>query len=473
MDARTTTRTQLQLAKAGVTTAAMHAVASVERLDAEFVRAGVAAGRIVIPANHHHLNLRPIGIGTDLCTKINANIGNSALSGSVPTELRKLRTAIQYGADTVMDLSTGPDAPRIREAIIARSAVPIGTVPIYDAMRQVEDAADLSADLLLTTIDQQARQGVDYMTLHAGLLRQHLRHAEKRLLGIVSRGGAILAKWMCRHRRQNPLYAHFDDVLDICARHDVTISLGDGLRPGCLADASDAAQYAELDVLGKLVQRCRKAGVQAMVEGPGHIPLDQIQENMEREHVLCDGAPFYILGPVVTDCAPGYDHITSAIGGALGAYYGAAMLCYVTPKEHLGLPNLKDVRDGVVAAKIAAHAADVARGRPGARERDDAISRARVEFDWERQFTLALDPERAREFRRAALRESGTGHTTPQDATISGPETTHYCTMCGPRFCSMRLFQESLRLRRETPGGKRQVATTGSRAKPRRRSDSL
>jgi len=434
-------KTQLLLARDNRVSDAMAAVAAKEGRPPEFIRERVAAGRIVIPANRNHEGLSPIGIGSALSTKINANIGNSALSSDVACELAKLETALHYGADTVMDLSTGASVDRIREAIIAHSAAPIGTVPIYEAARQVEEFEDLSASLLLEVIDKQARQGVDYMTLHAGLLREHVPSAEKRLLGIVSRGGAILATWMGAHDAQNPLYTHFDEVLAVCREYDVTISLGDGLRPGCLADASDEAQFAELRVLGELVQRCREAGVQAMVEGPGHIPLDQIRMNMEEEEKLCDGAPFYVLGPVVTDCAPGYDHISSAIGAALGAYHGAAMLCYVTPKEHLGLPNMRDVRDGVVAYKIAAHAADVARGIPGARDRDDAISRARVEFDWEKQFALALDPDKARELRNEALAETA----AERGDGAAGPEHGKYCTMCGPKFCSMRLFQEAPR----------------------------
>jgi len=436
------TQTQYDWARAGTSTPAMHVVAEKERLDAATVRKVVARGHAVIPANRNHPNLSPIGIGSAFTTKINANIGNSAMSSDVFAELQKLETALRYGADTVMDLSTGPEADGIREAIIAHSTVPVGTVPIYDAMRHVDDACDLSASLLLKTIQHHAEQGVDYMTLHAGLLREHVPMACRRLLGIVSRGGAILAKWMSFHGQENPLFTHFDDVLAICADYDVTISLGDGLRPGCLADASDAAQFAELDVLGELVARCRAAGVQAMVEGPGHIPLDQIAMNMEREYEACDGAPFYILGPVVTDCAPGYDHITSAIGATLGAFHGAAMLCYVTPKEHLGLPNADDVREGVIAYKIAAHAADIARGRPGARDRDDAISRARRDFDWDKQFRHALDPDRARALREEALREAPESEDG-DGASTEDSKDSRFCTMCGPKFCSMRIFQEA------------------------------
>lgn len=427
-------KTQLLAAKAGETTPAMEAVAAAENLEPAFVRDQVARGHAVIPANCHHSALEPMGIGPAFKTKINANIGNSSLSSDAEAELEKLRTAVSYGADTVMDLSTGANVSGIRTAIIRASDVPIGTVPLYEAICRVDKVEDLTADLLLAVIEEQAEQGVDYMTVHVGLLKDHVPLAKKRLLGIVSRGGAITAQWMEHHNRQNPLYDRFDDLLSICVEHDVTLSLGDGLRPGCLADASDAAQFAELDILGDLVARSRAAGVQVMVEGPGHIPLDDVQMNMERQAVVCDGAPFYILGPVVIDCAPGYDHITSCIGAAVGAMHGAAMLCYVTPKEHLGLPNARDVRDGVIAYKIAAHAADVARKRPGARDQDDAISRARADFDWNRQFQLALDPCKARELRIEALAESGHVEEASEEA--------NYCTMCGPKFCSMRISKE-------------------------------
>ena len=424
-------RTQLEFARAGEETSAMARVAEREVQSPDTIREWVGAGRVVIPANRHHRRLDPIGIGRLLSTKINANIGNSSLASNPECELKKLHTAVRYGADTVMDLSTGDDVEPIRRAIIAESTVPIGTVPLYEAVCRVEDALDIDADLLLAVIDAQARQGVDYMTVHVGLLRAHLPLARQRLLGIVSRGGGLTAQWMTAHGQENPLHTHFDDVLAICREHDVTLSLGDGLRPGCLADASDDAQFAELGVLGELVKRSRDAGVQCMVEGPGHIPLDQVQMNMEAERSCCDDAPFYILGPVVCDCAPGYDHITSAIGAAVGAMHGAAMLCYVTPKEHLGLPNERDVRDGVIAYKIAAHAADIAKGITGARDRDDAISRARASFDWEEQFALALDPDKARELRDEALAERAA-------ADPEAPDHQHYCTMCGPKFCPMR-----------------------------------
>ena len=426
--------TQIARAKCGEITAQMQTVAGKERRSPEFIRERVAAGRIVIPANIRHEKLSPIGIGKELFTKINANIGNSTLASCPTREIEKLEIALRYGADTVMDLSTGGKIQEIRKSLLANSSVPLGTVPVYEMVSRVPQATSITPELLLTVIREQAEQGVDYMTIHAGLLRSHVPLALNRLLKIVSRGGALLAKWMEVNQKENPFYTQFDEILAICQEYDVTLSLGDGLRPGCLADASDEAQFAELDVLGELVRRCREANVQAMVEGPGHVPLNQIEMNMRREEEVCDGAPFYILGPVVSDCAPGYDHITSAIGATLGAYHGAAMLCYVTPKEHLGLPNAEDVRNGVIAYKIAAHAADIALGKPGARERDDEISRARADFDWEKQFSLALDPDRAREFRAQALKESS---TSPEDGA-----TGHFCTMCGPDFCSMRLSHE-------------------------------
>ena len=432
-------KTQMLHARDHTVTDAMRKVAEKEQLPVEQILEDTARGYLVIPANSNHTNLDPIGIGKRLKTKINANIGNSVLSSSVDDELAKLHCAINYGADTVMDLSTGKDVNSIRAAIIENSTVPIGTVPIYQAITMIDDPMDLTIDLLLEVIRQQAEQGVDYMTIHAGLLRQHIPAAKKRLVGIVSRGGALLAQWMSTHQKENPAYTHFDQILEICLQHDVTLSLGDGLRPGCLADASDEAQFGELDVLGELVQRCRATGVQAMVEGPGHIPFDQIEMNMKKEDEICDGAPFYILGPVVTDCAPGYDHITSAIGATMGAFHGASMLCYVTPKEHLGLPNERDVRDGVIAYKIAAHAADIALHRPGARDRDDAISNARVAFDWEQQFELALDPDKARALRSEALGESNETDT-PFETCDTGPDSDH-CTMCGQKFCSMRISQ--------------------------------
>ncbi len=430
--------TQITRARAGEITPEILKVAEKEKRTPESIRAEVAAGTIVIPANINHKSLEPIGIGKTLFTKINANIGNSTLSSCPKMELEKLHTALKYGADTVMDLSTGSNITNIRQTIVNNSPAPIGTVPVYEALSRIKSADQLTDELILQVIREQAEQGVDYMTIHAGLLREHIPMAKERMLRIVSRGGSILAKWMQVNNRENLFYENFDKILEICQQYDVTLSLGDGLRPGCLADASDEAQFAELKVLGGLVSRCRAAGVQAMVEGPGHVPLDQIEMNMKMEDEICQGAPFYILGPVVIDCAPGYDHITSAIGATLGAYYGAAMLCYVTPKEHLGLPNAEDVRNGVIAYKIAAHAADVALKRPDARKRDDAISQARADFDWQKQFELALDPDRAREFRQQALDERNA--QTGEHASINDKD--HFCTMCGPDFCSMRISRE-------------------------------
>ena len=428
--------TQLISAREGIITEQMRIVAEKECRTPESIMDEVAAGTIVIPANINHTQIAPIGIGKSLYTKINANIGNSTMSSCPKEELKKLHTALKYGADTAMDLSTGANINEIRGTIIANSPAPIGTVPVYEALSRVEKSDDLTDELILDVIKGQAEQGVDYMTIHAGLLKEHIPMAKKRMLRIVSRGGSILAKWMQANQRENLFYTNFDKILEICKQHDVTLSLGDGLRPGCLADASDEAQFAELKVLGELVVRCRAAGVQVMVEGPGHVPFNEIEMNMKEEEKLCHGAPFYILGPIVIDCAPGYDHITSSIGATMGAFHGAAMLCYVTPKEHLGLPNDEDVRNGVIAYKIAAHAADVALKKPGARKRDDEISQARAKFDWERQFELSLDPERARSMRAEALTETN----TKEDAQHG--ETGNYCTMCGPDFCSMRISSE-------------------------------
>jgi phosphomethylpyrimidine synthase len=380
-----------------------------------------------------------MAIGIKAKCKINANIGNSAVTSDIENELAKLRMAVELGSDTVMDLSTGGNIPGIREAIIRASPIPVGTVPIYECLVHVDDVADLTPRILLDIIEKQAQQGVDYMTIHAGLLRDHIPLAARRVTGIVSRGGAMMAQWMLSNKKENPLYTHFDEICEIFKKHDVTFSLGDGLRPGCLADASDAAQFAELKVLGELTTKAWAHDVQVMVEGPGHVPLDQIPMNMERERELCHEAPFYVLGPLVTDIAPGYDHITSAIGAAVAAQHGAAMLCYVTPKEHLGLPDLEDVRQGIIAYKIAAHAADVARGRPGARDRDDALSRARYAFDWNKQFDLSLDPERARSM---------------HDETLPAEhfKTAEFCSMCGPKFCSMRIHTHLEELAAKQPG---------------------
>src|SRR6202041_2736567 len=380
----------------GAITEEMLYVATREKISPELVRDEVARGRAIIPANIHHRNLEPMGIGGPFYCKINANIGNSATTSHVNDELEKLHRAVHYGSDTVMDLSTGGDIAGIRKEIIHASPVPIGTVPIYEALSRVRRAEDLTIDLMLVVIDEQAEQGVDYMTIHAGVLREFLPLVRNRITGIVSRGGALLAQWMNFNKKQNFLYENFDAICKIFQKHDVSFSLGDGLRPGCLADASDEAQFAELKTLGELTRQAWKSDVQVMIEGPGHIPMDQIKLQVDKEVELCDGAPFYVLGPLVTDIAPGYDHITSAIIVAMIGWHFAAMLCYMTPKEHLGLPNEKDVKDGIIAYKIAAHAADVARHRPGARDRDDAISHARYTFDWDKQFALSLDPETAR-----------------------------------------------------------------------------
>ena len=418
--------TQMYRARQGEITDQMRFVAQREKLAPEVIRDEVARGRLVIPANVRHLagRLEPMAIGAVASVKINANIGNSAVTSSIPEEVEKLNLAVRYGADTVMDLSTGQDIDATREAIIAASTVPIGTVPIYQAVLQVEEVSDLTAQQLLDGIEHQAQQGVDYMTIHAGILFEHLPLVYGRVTGIVSRGGSLLAEWMMVHRTQNPLFERYDDILEILRAYDVTISLGDSLRPGSLHDASDKAQFAELETLGALTLRAWERDVQVMVEGPGHIPMHQIEMNVRKQKQICHEAPFYTLGPLVTDIAPGYDHITSAIGAAMIGWYGADMLCYVTPKEHLGLPNAEDVRQGVIAYKIAAHAADVARGRPGARDRDDALSRARYAFDWNEQFRLSLDPERAREY---------------HDETLPAEyfKSAEFCAMCGPKFCSM------------------------------------
>src|SRR5450432_522269 len=379
---------QMHYARKGLITEEMLYVAEKEKLSPELVRDEIAAGRMIIPANINHPEVEPMAIGVESLCKINANIGNSAITSDVDEELRKLHTAVHFGADTVMDLSTGGGIHEIREKILRHSPVPIGTVPIYEAVSRVKRIEDLNADLMLEVIEEQAQQGVDYMTIHAGVLVQYLPLISKRITGIVSRGGAILAQWMAHHHKQNFLYERFDDITKILKKYDVSYSLGDGLRPGCVADASDEAQFAELRTLGELTSKAWEHDVQVMIEGPGHVPMDKIKEQVDKEVELCHGAPFYVLGPLVTDIAPGYDHITSAIG--------AAMLCYVTPKEHLGLPNAKDVKDGIIAYKIAAHAADIARHRPGAQDRDNALSYARYTFDWEKQFELSLDPETAR-----------------------------------------------------------------------------
>ena len=430
--------TQLESARKGEITPAMEFVARREDVEPELVRSEVARGRLVIPANVHHLagSLEPMGIGVALRCKINANIGNSAVTSKVDEELEKLHTAVHLGSDTVMDLSTGGDIHGIREAILKASPVPIGTVPMYQVVKDIRDISDLKVRDLLDMVDKQAQQGVDYMTIHAGILLEHLPLTSKRVTGIVSRGGSLIAQWMLVRHEQNPWYTHFDELSEILRAHDVTYSLGDGLRPGCLADANDEAQFAELKTLGELTLKAWEHGVQTMVEGPGHVPMHLVKMNVEKQREVCHEAPFYVLGPLVTDIAPGYDHITSAIGAAIAGEAGAAMLCYVTPKEHLGLPNKDDVRQGVIAYKIAAHAADIARGRKGARDRDDALSKARFEFDWNKQFELSLDPETARRMH---------DETLPQEVFKSAK----FCSMCGPKFCSMRVTQDIRKLAAE------------------------
>ncbi|MEO7143812.1 MAG: phosphomethylpyrimidine synthase ThiC [Bryobacteraceae bacterium] len=417
-------RTQMYYARQGRVTEEMEYVARREKVAPDLIRSEVARGRMIIPANIAHTNLEPMCIGVASNCKINANIGNSSTTSNIGDELDKLSYAVKFGADTVMDLSTGGDIPRIRQAILSNSPVPIGTVPIYEALARVRRVEDLNIQVLLEVIEEQAAQGVDYMTIHAGVLVQYIPLTARRITGIVSRGGAILAEWMVKNHRQNMLYEHFESICKIFQKYDVSFSLGDGLRPGCLADASDEAQFAELKTLGELTRKAWEYDVQVMVEGPGHIPLDQIELQVEKERKLCDEAPFYTLGPLVTDIAPGYDHITSAIGAAMIGWHGASMLCYVTPKEHLGLPNREDVKQGIIAYKIAAHAADIARHRPGARDRDDELSRARFSFDWNRQFELSLDPDTARAYHDETLPEEGF-----KDAA--------FCSMCGPKFCSM------------------------------------
>jgi phosphomethylpyrimidine synthase len=419
--------TQLEHARLGHITPEMHRAAETEpHLSVEQIRDEVAAGRMVITANRNHLEhqLVPICIGRAARTKVNANMGASPVSSGTDAEVEKLRWAERWGADTVMDLSTGGDLDATREAIIASSRVPIGTVPIYSMIigRRIEE---LDERAILEGIEHQAKQGVDYMTVHAGLLREHLPLVQRRLIGIVSRGGSLLAKWMLQHGKQNPMYTLWDDICEIMRRYDVTFSIGDGLRPGGLADATDAAQLAELETLGELTERAWRHGVQVMVEGPGHIPFDQIEFNMKLERRLCHGAPFYVLGPLVTDIFPGYDHITSCIGATAAAYHGAAMLCYVTPKEHLGLPKKDDVKQGCIAYKIAAHAADVALGIPGTRQRDDELTKARAALNWEKHFELAFDPDLARAYH-------------DEDLDVD----TDFCAMCGHDWCSVRISKE-------------------------------
>ncbi len=426
--------TQMALAKAGVVTPEMEYVAIRENMNCrelgiethitpEFVRDEVAAGRAVIPANINHPEAEPMVIGRNFLVKINTNIGNSATSSSIDEEVEKAVWSCKWGGDTLMDLSTGKNIHETREWIVRNSPVPVGTVPMYQAMEKVHGRAeDLSWELYRDTLIEQCEQGVDYFTIHCGIRRHNVHLANDRLCGMVSRGGSIISEWCLRHDRESFLYEHFDDICDICAQYDVALSLGDGLRPGAIADANDRAQFAELDTMGELVERAWAKDVQAFIEGPGHVPMQKIRENMDRQIEKCHNAPFYTLGPLVTDVAPGYDHITSAIGAAQIGWYGTAMLCYVTPKEHLALPNREDVRTGVVTYKLAAHAADLAKGHPGAQVRDDALSKARYEFRWRDQFNLSLDPDRALQYYKEA-------HC----------EDAEFCTMCGPNFCAMRI----------------------------------
>jgi phosphomethylpyrimidine synthase len=430
--------TQMRFARDGVITPEMRAAAERERLEPEFVRSEVARGRMVIPANINHPELEPMAIGSAARCKVNANIGNSAVLGAADDELEKLRWSLRWGADTVMDLSTGGDIPGIRNAILRNSPAPVGTVPLYEALARVPTVYDLNTDVMLEVIEEQARQGVDYMTIHAGVLRRYVHLTLERITGIVSRGGSIMAEWCVHHEKENFLYEHFDAICEVFKRYDVTFSLGDGLRPGCLADANDAAQFAELDTLGELTRIAWAHDVQVMVEGPGHVPMHLIEENVAREREVCHEAPFYVLGPLVTDVAPGYDHITSAIGAAMAGYFGASMLCYVTPKEHLGLPDKEDVKAGLIAYRIAAHAADVARQRPGARDWDDELSRARFAFDWNRQFDLSIDPETARSMH---------DETMPQE----GAKAAHFCSMCGPKFCAYEISRRGREMLKALP----------------------
>lgn len=422
--------TQLHYAKKGVITPEMEFIAIRENMTAEFVRDEVAKGRAIIPSNINHPEIEPMIIGRNFHVKINANIGNSAVSSSIYEEVEKMTWATRWGADTIMDLSTGKNIHTTREWIIRNSSVPVGTVPIYQALEKVNGIAeDLTWEVYRDTLIEQAEQGVDYFTIHAGVLLRYVPLTVKRLTGIVSRGGSIMAQWCLHHHQENFLYTHFEEICDIMKTYDIAFSLGDGLRPGSIADANDEAQFAELETLGELTKIALEHEVQVMVEGPGHVPMHLIKENMDKQLELCHEAPFYTLGPLTTDIAPGYDHITSAIGAAMIGWYGTAMLCYVTPKEHLGLPNREDVREGVITYKIAAHAADLAKGHPGAQKRDNALSKARFEFRWRDQFNLSLDPERAIEYH---------DETLPAE----GAKTSHFCSMCGPKFCSMRISQD-------------------------------
>ncbi len=445
--------TQMHFARKGVVTPEMEFVAIRENVTPEFVRSEVARGRAIIPANINHPESEPMAIGRNFLVKINANIGNSAVTSSIQEEVEKMTWAIRWGADTVMDLSTGKNIHETREWILRNSPVPIGTVPIYQALEKTDGKAEeLTWEIYRDTLIEQAEQGVDYFTIHAGVLLRYIPLTAKRVTGIVSRGGSIMAKWCLAHHQESFLYTRFDEVCEIMKAYDISFSLGDGLRPGSTADANDEAQFAELDTLGELTEKAWAQDCQVMIEGPGHIPMHLVKENVDKEIEICREAPFYTLGPLVTDIAPGYDHITSAIGAAMIGWHGTAMLCYVTPKEHLGLPNKKDVKDGVIAYKIAAHAADLAKGHPGACLWDDALSKARFEFRWEDQFNLSLDPETAREFH---------DETLPSE----GAKLAHFCSMCGPHFCSMKITQDVRAYAASKGLSEEQALETGMRQK--------
>jgi phosphomethylpyrimidine synthase len=445
--------TQMHYAKKGIITPEMEFIAIRENMDPEFIRQEVAAGRAIIPTNINHPESEPMIIGRHFHVKINANIGNSAVTSSIEEEVEKMLWAVRWGADTIMDLSTGKNIHATREFIIRNSPVPVGTVPIYQALEKVNGIAEeLTWEVYRDTLIEQAEQGVDYFTIHAGVLLRYIPMTVNRTTGIVSRGGSIMAQWCLAHHQENFLYTHFEEICEILKKYDIAISLGDGLRPGSIADANDEAQFAELETLGELTEIAWKHDVQVMIEGPGHVPMHKIKENVDKQIEICKGAPFYTLGPLTTDIAPGYDHITSAIGAAMIGWYGTAMLCYVTPKEHLGLPNKEDVRQGVVAYKIAAHAADLAKGHPGAQMRDDALSKARFEFRWNDQFNLSLDPERAREFH---------DETLPAE----GAKVAHFCSMCGPKFCSMKISHDLQRIVNEEGKTEKEMIKEGMKQK--------
>ncbi|WHZ02770.1 phosphomethylpyrimidine synthase ThiC [Neobacillus sp. YX16] len=445
--------TQMHYARKGMITQEMEYIAIRENMDPSFVRDEVAKGRAIIPANINHPECEPMIIGRNFHVKINANIGNSAVTSSIEKEIEKMTWATRWGADTIMDLSTGKNIHTTREWIIRNSPVPVGTVPIYQALEKVNGVAeDLTWDVYRDTLIEQAEQGVDYFTIHAGVLLRYIPMTAKRTTGIVSRGGSILAQWCLAHHKENFLYTHFEEICEILKEYDISVSLGDGLRPGSIADANDEAQFAELETLGELTDIAWKHDVQVMIEGPGHVPMQMIKENVDKQMEICKEAPFYTLGPLTTDIAPGYDHITSAIGAAMIGWFGTAMLCYVTPKEHLGLPNKDDVREGVITYKIAAHAADLAKGHPGAQIRDNALSKARFEFRWNDQFNLSLDPERAREYH---------DETLPAE----GAKTAHFCSMCGPKFCSMRISHDIRNMANEKGDSEERLIDEGMKEK--------